>query len=277
MPSPLASLSTEASSYSTAAFYPKQIKPSPRFEQKKMSISQTFYLAHTARGKLASEAARPDHDLRLLVGHANLLDGLMIELSEAEQEQERWFDQSVKGAAKASEEPKHIRWADTIVEESEKDWSLEDLDDSDSDSDDSDYEEDEDLDIEMIAPPSRAAPAQPISYTVSSQEVEEDEDEEFEDEEDLADLALVRTSSQHPPELSHDSDDSEDESMPPSPPQLTLELSEKERQRIATTSFYEPKQPTPSQQDSISPSDQAVFFENDYYLTQGAAPMVSAY
>lgn len=48
-----------------------------------MSITQTYYLAHTARGKLSHEAAQADHNLRLLVGHANLLDSLMLELAEA--------------------------------------------------------------------------------------------------------------------------------------------------------------------------------------------------
>ena len=52
-----------------------------------MSITQTYYLSHKARAKLSREAAQPDHDLRLLVGHANLLDSLMLELAEAEQEQ----------------------------------------------------------------------------------------------------------------------------------------------------------------------------------------------
>lgn len=51
-----------------------------------MSVTQTYYLAHTAWGKLSSGAARADHNLRLLVGHANLLDSLMVEPAEAEQE-----------------------------------------------------------------------------------------------------------------------------------------------------------------------------------------------
>lgn len=41
----------------------------------------TEYLARMARGKLINEARQLDHDLRLLVGHANLLDRLIIQLS----------------------------------------------------------------------------------------------------------------------------------------------------------------------------------------------------
>ena len=57
-----------------------------------MSITQTYYLAHKARTKLSREAAPPDHDLHQLVGHANLFDSLMLELADAEREQERWFN-----------------------------------------------------------------------------------------------------------------------------------------------------------------------------------------
>src|SRR5277367_2710699 len=118
-----------------------QVSP---LKRKAMSITQTYYLAHTARGKLSSEAARADHNLRLLVGHANLLDSLMLELAEAEQEQESWFNQSVKKANK-TEEPKHIQWADAIIEDPEEDWQAEDADSSDSDSE---YDSDEDVEME---------------------------------------------------------------------------------------------------------------------------------
>ena len=102
-----------------------------------MSVTQTYYLAHTARDKLSSEAARADHNLRLLVGHANLLDSLMLELAEAEQEQKSWFNESVKKANKTEE---HTQLADALVEDPEEDWQAEDAESSDSDSD---YDSDE--------------------------------------------------------------------------------------------------------------------------------------
>ena len=49
------------------------------------------------------EVGRPNHCLRLLVGHANLLDSLLLELSGAEREQEPWFNQSVYEATKVPE------------------------------------------------------------------------------------------------------------------------------------------------------------------------------
>jgi len=220
-----------------------------------MSVTQTYYLAHTARGKLSSEAARADHNLRLLVGHANLLDTLMLDLAEAEQEQESWFNQSVKKAQKTStsEEPKHIQWADTIVEDPEEDWQAEDADSSDSD----EYDSDEDIEMPTLF----RVQSHPIT---SVQEFDEEEDED--EEEDYASLQLHLTTSHSasPPELDHDSDDSsEDESMPPSPPSTSLPtFSEKQRQQIATTSYYAAKA------GSVPESEQQAFFDEGFYLPQ---------
>ncbi|KAL0932019.1 uncharacterized protein CTRU02_212972 [Colletotrichum truncatum] len=199
-------------------------------QKKKMSITQTYYLAHKARAKLSSEAARADHDLRLLVGHANLLDSLMLELADAEREQESWFNQSVRGATKSEE--RHVQWADTIVESPEDDWEA--SSDDSSDSSDDDYDEEEEDDIEMADTVSlRRMPSAPASPRTTSVSISEDYDMEEDDlEDDYAQLELVRTpshsSSSSPPELEHDSDISDDESMPPSPPSAVLTFSEKE-------------------------------------------------
>lgn len=63
-----------------------------------MSLTATYYIASSARAKLGKEACKPDHNLRLLVGHANLLDALMLDLHDAEREQEAWFNQTVQKA-----------------------------------------------------------------------------------------------------------------------------------------------------------------------------------
>ncbi|KAH8598299.1 hypothetical protein B0O99DRAFT_616372 [Bisporella sp. PMI_857] len=224
-------------------------------KRKAMSITQTYYLAHTARGKLSSEASRADHNLRLLVGHANLLDSLMLELAEAEQEQESWFNQSVKKATK-TEEPRHIQWADSIIEEPEEDWQAEDAESSDSESE---YDSEDEMEFETgLAALHRV----PSHITTSYEEVEEEfEDDGAEDLDELA-LHLVQSHSNSPPELDHDSDDSsEDESMPPSPPSDALpSFSEKERQQIATTGFYS------KSAASIPPSAEQAFFDEGYYL-----------
>ncbi|KAJ2969547.1 hypothetical protein NQ176_g8605 [Zarea fungicola] len=187
--------------------------------RKSMSVTQTYYLAHKARAKLSREAAQPDHDLRLLVGHANLLDSLMVELAEAEREQERWFNQSVrnsKSSTKNSSEKqqRHIQWADRIVEEAVEDEEYDEDSASDSDSD-FDYEEEQQQELTVSAKPA----------TITVEEMEEDEDME----EDYAQLELVRTPSHStsPPELlidHQDSDSSDDESMPPSPAEAALPL-----------------------------------------------------
>ncbi|KAK1975796.1 hypothetical protein LZ30DRAFT_604812 [Colletotrichum cereale] len=236
-------------------------------QKKKMSITQTYYLAHKARGKLSSEAARADHDLRLLVGHANLLDSLMLELADAEREHESWFNQSVRGATKT--EDRHVQWADSVVEDPEDDWHADDASDSDDSSDsDEDYDED---DIEMAntlslrrMPPAYAVPTAPRTTTV---EVSEDYDMEDDLEEDYAQLELVRTpshsSSSSPPELEHDSDISDDESMPPSPPNAVLTFSEKDA-----------KEEISQQQQQ---NDDGSFYSEGYYLPpRNPARLVSA-
>ncbi|KAJ5647123.1 hypothetical protein N7490_003495 [Penicillium lividum] len=225
-----------------------------RRQQKKMSITQTYYLAHTARKKLTHEASRADHDLRLLVGHANLLDSLMLDLADAEREQERWFNQTVSGATKAQEEPRHIQWASTVVEEPEEyDEDVSDLDSdvSDSDSEDSDFE---DAGFAVNVPVRRRTPpVGPMEPIFMEEDDDTDSDFEYDDAEDLEELSLTRSPSrQSPPELLADSDgESEEEVLPPSPPQPTLEP------------FHE--KDVTSTEISL---DQAHMFESGYYVSQ---------
>jgi hypothetical protein len=205
--------------------------------KKSMSITQTYYLAHKARAKLSREAAQPDHDLRLLVGHANLLDSLMLELAEAEREQERWFNQSVRNTTKTSPASnRHIQWADRIEEE-----AVDEEYDSDSSSesdDESDYDED---DMELTNTRTTMEPASTATTsTTTTVKVVEDEimgDDDLE--EDYAQLELVRTpshSNNSPPELiDHDSESSDDEAMPPSPADAELPLPEKSEE---SESYY---------------------------------------
>ncbi|KAM0301199.1 hypothetical protein HYE67_006979 [Fusarium culmorum] len=222
--------------------------------KKNMSVTQTYYLAHKARAKLSREAAQADHDLRLLVGHANLLDSLMLELADAEREQERWFNQSVRGANNTQQE-RRVQWADEVVQE-------EDEDDYDSDSSDSDDYDSEDEDIEMSNTPS--VPIKAMSPRISHIEIEDDTEED-DLEEDYAQLELVRTPSHSssPPELvDHDSDSSDEDSMPPSPPQAILTFNEKDA-----------KKQSQQQQEEDSNS----LYAEEYYLPpRSPARLVSA-
>jgi hypothetical protein len=218
---------------------------SPPQKKQKMSLTQTYYIAASARSKLGKEACRADHDLRLLVGHANLLDSLMIELQDAERQQEAWFNQTMAKASKA-EEPRHIQWADSIAEE-------------DDEEEDSDSESECDEDFDMVPLPRRIAQA-PVQ--ISTMEIDEDDEDFYDDMEDDSDLALTRVSSQSqsPPELTYE-EDSDDESPPASPPNSTLEFSEKEA--MLTTSFYSTKQQTHIMED------QPLFMDS--------APLITSY
>lgn len=221
--SPEEPISANATYHNAAAVHPAK--------KQKMSLTQTYYIASSARGKLGREASKADHNLRRLVGHANLLDNLMVELADAEREQEAWFNTSVRTASKP-EEPRHIQWVDSIAEEDESD------DESDAASD---YDEDE----EMFDIPLRKIKSPPVTFTSADVE-DEDMDAEYdeEDEEDEYALRRVPSNRHSPPELTHDDEESESEdedSMPASPENVTFELSEKERQAITTTTFYDTK------------------------------------
>ncbi|SPQ26009.1 430f1f8a-dc69-46e2-b89d-129eaae54845 [Thermothielavioides terrestris] len=244
-----------------------------------MSIAQTYFLAHKARAKLSSEAARPDHNLRLLVGHANLLDSLMLELADAEREQESWFNQSVRGASRSTSEERHIQWADTIAEEPEHDWQAEDAEsDSDSSSSDSDSDSDFDDDEEDVEMADAVSLRRIPSHTMLPHKAaygyrDEEEDYDMDDsEEDYAQLALHRSpshsASSSPPELDDDSDSTEDESMPPSPPTTllpTFEEPQKGGSHTATTTT------------TTDLGDKTAFYEEGYYLPpRNPARLVSA-
>ena len=241
-----------------------------RRQQKKMSITQTYYLAHTARKKLTREASRADHDLRLLVGHANLLDSLMLDLADAEREQEHWFNQTVRGASKASDEPRHIQWASTVVEEPEEDWDPEDASDLDSDSDEEDDSDFDESDFVINTPirgraPSPPAPIQEPTLDEDLDSDDTDSDFEYDDVDDLEELSLTRSPSrQSPPELLSDSDgESEDEVQPPSPPQPALEV-------------FDEKQPTATA-IPLASSHAPHLFEPGYYVSQEPNPIIEAY
>ncbi len=238
---------------------------------KKMSIAQTYFLAHKARAKLSSAASRPDHNLRLLVGHANLLDALMLELADAEREQESWFNQSVRGASHTASEERHIQWADSVVEEPEHDWHAEDAgSDSDDSESDSDFDDDEDIEmadaVSLRRIPSHVSmlPHKSVAYNYH-----DEDDFDMDDEEDFSQLALERSpshsaSASSPPELDDDSDDStEDESMPPSPPTTLIHEFEEPQKGHSTT--------------SSDPADKTAFYEEGYYLPpRNPARLISA-
>ncbi|EFE39276.1 conserved hypothetical protein [Trichophyton verrucosum HKI 0517] len=159
-------------------------------KKRDMSLSETYVLAHTARAKLTREAARADHHLRLLVGHANMLDNLMLDLAEAEREREAWYNQAIKSrstststtsttaAAPAPVSGKRIQWLDTVVRHDEPEgdsdnetgeWDA--VSDSDSD-DSSDYETDGDFLVDIASkrrqqssPAAAAAELYPIKFS----------------------------------------------------------------------------------------------------------------
>ena len=236
-----------------------------------MSITQTYFLAHTARGKLSTEAARGDHNLRLLVGHANLLDSLTVELKEAEREQEAWFEKTVQASKRSSQQevPKsrRVHWRDApAVEDDDGDIDIPDASDEDSDdSGDEAFDESIQEAVSVKVSPrgpastqstrrrAKSPPPAPNTFMIDTPAEDEETDEDvYEDEdEDNVQLALVRTHSHsssspsspsHPPELvsdtSSEEDTDEEEEQParkPAIPNLSLA-----REGIKASDFAKP-------------------------------------
>jgi len=248
--SPYNPLARTTSSYhpQTHSIHPSKLREA---QEKKMAYTQTFQLAQRARGKLQREASQHDHNLRLLVGHANLLDSLMIELAEAEREQEQWFNEVVQGSIAAEDEEVEVEeiesseWPEQSFEG--QGYLAADYSDSDSDSDsESEADSDDEMeDVEYTIPSlTRKSSHRSIpSYyqtTIGVSEVDE-YDEDFEEEDHDGFYALTRTPSHgSPPQLVADlTDDEEEENTPPSPPQLSLPFTPvKGKERIATASFF---------------------------------------
>ncbi|KIM99378.1 hypothetical protein OIDMADRAFT_43274 [Oidiodendron maius Zn] len=200
-----------------------------------MFAIQTYSLVHTARGKLSSEASSADHDLRRLVGHANFLDSLMLELAEVQQEHETWLNQFTSQASNPTKQ-RHIQWADAVVNDREEDRRAGSADFSDLSCSDNDHSSGEEVEEQNSFPcPTR----------------EHNKEKEFEDngEEDYNDLALHRT-----------------QSHSPSPPDLECDLddfSKKQQQQTATACYFT---------TSLTSSSMAAAEQHDGYSTTVILP-----
>jgi len=211
-----------------------------------MSVTQTYRLAHTARGKLSTEASRGEYDLRVLVGHANLLDNLMIELAETEKEQEDFYNSNLRSPSSYASTVEELEIPDET--DSEDDSDDEDVD-ADSVSDNIDFEEEH---FARMAVPTKSSTSRPSLIAVA-EDFDEEESDEYDDQDyGNPELSLSRTRSHldaahehNVPELVHDSDDSDDESPlsspPPSPdyPSITIKDFAMATRKTTTTTAEE--------------------------------------
>ncbi|PNH34985.1 hypothetical protein BJF96_g1940 [Verticillium dahliae] len=74
-----------------------------------------YCIADMARAKLSLEATQPDPNLRFMIGHLNVLEPLMLELSDAEVEHQKYFHRYASGPTKPVEF--HNLQLDTVTEE----------------------------------------------------------------------------------------------------------------------------------------------------------------
>jgi hypothetical protein len=104
-------------------------------------MADIYSLAGRARGKLVQQASRKDPDMRRILGHAKLLDSLVMELSVGEStwNENEAQDEVVAGSEGGRCYPKDFLDSDDSDSDSESD--------SDSDSD-SDWDSDTDSDMD---------------------------------------------------------------------------------------------------------------------------------
>jgi hypothetical protein len=164
-------------------------KPSEQsIYQNRMSVTQTYMIAHQARGKLAKEANSPDHNLHRLVCHANMLDTLIFDLAHAEEEQDSYLNKLSSGMKKKpARKPRVEKWSQVVVDKLEEESGSEEEHDlsEDDDSSEEEYEHCENKDSDK---------ANVIVSVVISEEEEESANTL---QEEHARLALERTKSRH--------------------------------------------------------------------------------
>lgn len=199
----------------------------------------------------------------------------MIHLSEAERDQEMWYNSMVRGNEEAREPAR--QWAESIPEEQEEYGSLAADYESDSDSS-SEGDEDEDEDMEDLHFTSytltressfKYFPTHETVFDISEVDEEEYEDEEDDDCDEDGMLSLTRTTSHRPPSLCSDlSDDEDEDSNPPSPPQPTIShppMSLKER------AYFEQNGTNLSEQRESS------LYEDEYFVPSRSPTMISTF
>ncbi|KAF2860261.1 hypothetical protein K470DRAFT_72661 [Piedraia hortae CBS 480.64] len=206
----------------------------PRKSKPLVSLITTYSVAATARSKLGREANRSDHNLRVLVGHANFLDSLMLQLQEAERERNEWCRSfsvdRIEELAEDDDDDKEEEEDDDDEEEKEGIFQIplhrqDSLDCSyDADAEDEASEDgDDDVDDEadhQTNDDTQVTPTKPINevdapHSTYSSYAAYPEDYFDEDE---GDYALGRVSSRLPDLLQDESDTEEEDQGPVSPP-----------------------------------------------------------
>lgn len=106
-----------------------------------MSLTETYLLASKARSKLTREASRQDHDLRVLVSHANMLDNLMDSLAQHRYNKQQQQQQQQTAVVTFAEPASPASY-----DEDDQELEYVYADDESSDDDESQYSDDEEED-----------------------------------------------------------------------------------------------------------------------------------
>ena len=176
------------------------------------TLTDTYSVAVTCRQKLGKEARRADHELRRLVGHANMLDSLMGSLMQAEREYEGRINALIRGAPKP-QQPRNVQCLNSIAEKGEEAGFEGDSDEGSDD--DVRAETSEPSPVRKVKGPQSA---RSCGYFDESGDWSDEDDDVDDDEADDGELTLERwPSNTHLPDLTDEREqNSEVEGLLPS-------------------------------------------------------------
>ena len=142
-----------------------------------MSITQRSFLARTAHSKLCAERFKADHNLRILVGHASILDPLLTQRMAAKEKGESDFDDTPRFyQADSGRAPRQVQFADVVAKKPMQDWNSKN---GGSPGCDSFYNKD---DHDAVTPVSHLPRTPPYQTNISVTQIEVDDDDDLEDE-----------------------------------------------------------------------------------------------
>lgn len=179
-----------------------------------MSMAETYFLASKAQSKLTHEASKSNHNLRMLVSHANLLDNLMESLSKKKMVPETPLKQTY--SSQYSYNVSHFSTIHEEDEEEEEDYS------------EDDYSEDEEFESKPYKQMPTIDDYSKLTPNMHDHEVQvieincddEDDDDDYDDTN-----SSVISSPESIPSLSYSSEEESDdeiETVPVKPQDITL-------------------------------------------------------
>lgn len=176
-----------------------------------MSMAETYFLASQARTKLTREARRNDHNLRVLVSHANLLDNLMDALTKKRT--------AGVATAPATTYSRPISMIEEEDEADEEEYSDEEYSDED------DFDDEEDVKFEAVQ---TSVTPNLHAHEIQVTEISDSDSESDDDDQETSYTISSVTSSEGVPSLSYSSEEESEDELRPTQVMVVVDQASKE-------------------------------------------------